>query len=192
MNRMMRRTAIFAVLWALVAGVSFAGIRLEVGALLGTRTVRSAAIKEVYGNGTMFFPYAAIHAWKGLFLGAGYEGGYSKTGAIGIYDETATLKVTGFEFFAGYEQAVGMISPFLRAGYGSYSFRQSVNSAIHEANIIDSTKGTFVLAGGLKLSLSGSLSLVGEAKYVPLKVKPLDSEVDLGGMRYSAGLCLKF
>jgi len=189
---MMRKTVLFAVLLSFASGAAFAGIRLEVGALLGSRTVQDAAIKEVYGNGTVFFPYAAVHAWKGLFLGAGYEGGYSKSGPIGIYGETARLKITGFEFFAGYEHAVGMLSPFLRAGYGSYSYRQSIESALHEGNIIDSSKGTIVIAGGLKMNLSGSLSLVGEAKYVPLKVQPLDSEVDLGGMRYSAGLGMKF
>jgi len=192
MNREMKRCALFLVLLAAMGSAVFPAIHVEAGALFGTRSVNDADIKAVYGNGTVFFPYAAVYLWKGLFIGAGYEGGYSKSGKIGIYEESTTLKVTGVEFFAGCQFSVGMVSPFLRAGYGSYSYKQVIDSPYHTGGGVDKTKGTVVLAGGLKLILAGNFFLAGEVRSVPLKVMLYEGEVDLGGTRFTAGMGLKF
>ena len=40
--------------------------------------------------------------------------------------------------------------------------------------------------------MTEGLYLSGEVKYVPLKVKPFDEEVDLGGLRYLLGLGYAF
>jgi len=97
------------------------------------------------------------------------------------------------EVFVGYQFSVGMVSPFLRAGYGSYSFKQVIDSPFHTEDGVDKTQGTVTLAGGLKLlSLTGHFFLAGEVRYVPLKVTPYKVEVDLGGMRFTAGMGLKF
>jgi hypothetical protein len=192
MNREMKRCALFLVLLAAMGSAVFPAIHVEAGALFGTRSVNDADIKAVYGNGTVFFPYAAVYLWEGLFVGAGYEGGYSKSGKIGIYEESTTLKVTGMEFFAGCQFSVGMVSPFLRAGYGSYSYKQVIDSPYHTGGGVDKTKGTVVLAGGLKLILSGNFFLAGEVRSVPLKVMLYEDEVDLGGTRFTAGMGLKF
>ena len=192
MNRGMKRCALFLVLVAAMGSVAFPAIHIEAGALFGTRSVNSADIKAVYGDGTVFFPYAAVYLWEGLFVGAGYEGGYSKSGKTGIYEESTTLKVTGMEFFVGYQFSVGMVSPFLRAGYGSYSTKQVIDSPYHTGDGVDKTKGTVVLAGGLKLFLTGNFFLAGEVRSVPLKVMPYEDEIDLGGTRFTAGIGLKF
>jgi len=192
MNRGMKRCAPFLVLLAAMGSAAFPAIHIEAGALFGTRSVRNADIKAVYGDGMVFFPYAAVYLWEGLFVGAGYEGGYSKSGKTGIYEESTTLKVTGMEFFAGYQFSVGMVSLFLRAGYGSYSTKQVIDSPYHTGDGVDKTKGTVVLAGGLKLFLTGNFFLAGEVRSVPLKVMPYEDEIDLGGTRFTAGIGLKF
>ena len=192
MNGRMKRCALFLVFLAAMGSLAFPAIHIEAGALFGMRSVRDADIRAVYGNGTVFFPYAAVCLWEGLFVGAGYEGGYSKSGKTGIYDESSTLKVTGMEFFVGYQFSVGMISVFIRSGYGSYSTKQVIDSPYHAGEEIDQTKGTIVLAGGLKLFLTGNFFLAGEVRSVPLKVTPYEDEVDLGGTRFTAGLGLKF
>lgn len=88
------------------------------------------------------------------------------------------------EVFVGYQFSVGMVSPFLRAGYGSYSFKQVIDSPFHTEDGVDKTQGTVTLAG--------HFFLAGEVRYVPLKVMPYKVEVDLGGMRFTAGMGLKF
>ena len=189
----MKHCLIFIVLLAAMRSAAFPAIHVEAGVLFGTRSVNNADIKAVYGSGTVFFPYAAVHLWKGFFVGVGYEGGYSRSGKIGIYKEPTTLKVTGMEVFVGCQFSVGMVSPFLRAGYGSYSFKQVIDSPFHTEDRVDKTQGTVTLAGGLKLlSLTGHFFLAGEVRSVPLKVMLYEDKVDLGGTRFTAGVGLKF
>ena len=192
MNLMMKRTALVLILLVALGGVAMATIRFEVGALGGTRTVNSADIKAVYGNGMVYFPYLAVHVWKGLFFGAGYEGGYSRKGMIGIYEEPTTLRVAGFEAFVGYEIGAGSVSPYIKAGYARYSYKQTIESPFVGDQAVNANTWTPTLGGGLKISLSPNFFMAGEVRFVPLKVKPYEDEVDLSGMRYTAGFGLKF
>ena len=192
MNLKMRKTALGLAFWAALVGTSLAAVHFEVGALAGTRTVNSANIKAVYGNGLIYFPYLAVHAWKGLFVGVGYDGGYSRKGIIGIYEEPTALRVGGFEAFVGYEIEAGTVSPYVKAGFARYSYRQTIESPFIGALAVDAKKWTPTFGGGLKIFLSGTFFLAGEIRFVPLKVKPFEDEVDLGGMRYTAGFGLKF
>jgi hypothetical protein len=160
---------------------------------LGLRTVNSSDIKDVYGNGTCCFPYVALNPWRGLIVGAGYEFGYSRSGKIGIYEEDTTLEVSGFEVFAGYQFPLEWMTPYVLAGYGSFSYKQTVDSPA--AKDVNATHGTLFFAGGARFHpLKGikGLFLSGELKIVPLKVQPYDEEVDLGGMRLTIGLGCTF
>jgi hypothetical protein len=53
---------------------------------------------------------------------------------------------------------------------------------------VDGTKSTFSGSAGIKFYPIKTLFLVIEARYVPLKVKPLEEEVDLGGLRLEGGI----
>ena len=188
----MKKTALGLALLTALGGMSLAAVRFEIGVLGGTRTVSDAEIKTVYGNGMVYYPYLALHAWKGLFAGAGYEGGYTRKGTIGIYGETSTLRVDGFEAFIGYEIKAGTVTPYLKAGYALFSYKQTIESPFIGDRAVNARTWTPTFGGGLKLSLSGSLFAAGEIRFVPLKVKPYEDEVDLGGVRYTAGFGLKF
>lgn len=192
MNVMMRRIALGLVLLAALGGLARAAIRIEIGALGGTRTVNSADIKTVYGNGMVYYPYLAVHVWKGLFVGAGYEGGYLRKGTIGIYGEPTTLRVVGLEGFVGFEIKIRTVSPFIKVGYARYSYKQTLDSLFIGDRAANGNKMAPTIGGGLKLSVSGALYVAGEVRFVPLKVTPFEDQVDLGGMRYMAGLGLKF
>jgi len=48
------------------------------------------------------------------------------------------------------------------------------------------------LAAGTRFYATRGLFLAAEIKYVPLKVKPLTEEVDLGGMRLALGIGYTF
>lgn len=183
----MKRTALLLILLGLPAWCLQA-VDLDIGLMYGSRSVKDADVKEVYGNGSAFFPYASIGFWKGLFAGIGYEGGYDRAGKIGLYQEDSSLKVTGLELFAGYRFDLGKVSPYVKLGLGNYSYAQSVSGAPK----FDENKSALTLAGGARYYPVKGLFLAGEVKYVPLKVRPLTEEVDLGGLRLAAGIGYSF
>lgn len=165
---------------------------LRVGCALGTRSVDDERLREAYGPGTVYFPYAALSFWKGAAVGAGLETGYSKEANLGLYKEASSLKIQGFEIFALYQVKFDALHPYLKAGYGFYSYSQTLDSPIAPLFKVDARQGAPILAGGFNLHMTEGLYLSGEVKYVPLKVKPFDEEVDLGGLRYLLGLGYAF
>jgi opacity protein-like surface antigen len=177
----------------LVLCASARAVEVFGGVQAGLRTVSDPEIKNVYGNGLVFFPNLAVNLWKGVFVGAGYELGYSRSGTIGLFEEETTLKVSGFEFFAGYQMPLGMVTPYILGGVGMFSYKQTVDSPA--AQDVDDSQVTFLVALGAKVHpvpRFKSVFLVFEFKYIPLSVKPLDESVDLGGMRLTGGLGFSF
>ena len=176
----------------LILPVAVYAIDFSFGFQAGLRTVNDPNIKEVYKNGVCYFPYAAANLYKGFTIGAGYEFGYSRDGKIGIYEEATTLKVTGIEAFVGYEYSLPMVTPYVFVGFGSFSYTQTVVSP--SAQNFDKTQSTFFVAGGVKVYPMKNLYISAEVKYVPLKVKPIEDEVevDLGGLRLMGGLGFSF
>jgi hypothetical protein len=183
----MKKTITFALLLGLLT-MGMQAVKLDVGILYGSRSVKDADIKDVYGNGSAYFPYLAVNVWKGLSFGLGYEGGYDRDGKIGLYQEDSNLKVAGLEFFAAYRLELGNLSPYLKLGFGSYAYKQVVSNVTK----VDDKKSAVNLAVGIRFYVIKGLFLAAEAKYVLLKVKPIEEEVDLTGMRLSAGVGYTF
>ncbi len=172
--------------WQQAMAISF-----QAGAFYGQRQIVEVEIKNVYGQGSIYFPYLAF-VFKGLIIGAGYEGGYSKNGLIGLFKEKTNLKITGYEIFTGYEFKLKVLSPYLRVGYGYYAYKQTIESEYLSDFKVDEKKGAPLAAVGLKIFPLKNIFLAAEIKYVPLKVKPLDRQVDLSGFRYLAGAGFSF
>ena len=164
----------------------------EAGGDFGIRTANDSQIRDTYRNGIFFFPYLAFNFWRGLFVGAGYEGGFSRKAIIGLYEESSSLKVSGIEFFIGYELKIKFFSPYLRIGYGSFAYKQTIDSPYVKEYKVDAKKSTLTLDGGIKLYPVKYLFLAAEVKYLPLKVKPYEEEVDLGGLRYGGRVGFTF
>jgi opacity protein-like surface antigen len=183
----MKKIILLVILLSLAA-LGLQAMRLDLGLLYSGRTVKDAAIKDVYGNGGVYYPYAALNVWKGLSFGLGYEGGYDRDGKIGLYQEDTNFTVSGLELFAAYRLELGKFSPYLRLGFGSYAYKQVVSNVTK----VDDTKSGLNLAAGLRYYVSKGLFLAAEAKYVPLKVSPLEEEVDLSGLRFGAGIGYTF
>jgi len=155
----------------------------------GLRTVNDSEIKDVYGNGLSLFPYLAVNPWKGLLAGVGYDLGYSKSGTIGIYNESTSLKISGLQVFVGYQYPISFLTPYALLGIGAYSYKQTVASPVYTG--FSAKKSTFFFAVGTKASplkaLPGLFFNV-EIKYIALSVKPYDEKVDLGGMSLALGV----
>lgn len=180
-----------AILFLILAGVlalALPAVKFDAGLLYSARTVSDDEIQDVYGNGGVFSPFAAVNVWQGLSLGLSYEGGYSREGRIGLYQEDSSLKVGGVEFFALYRRDFGKLSPYAKLGIGSYSYQQVVSGVTK----VDDSKMAPSLAAGLRYAATKGLFLAAELKYVPLKVNPLGEEVDLSGLRFGAGVGYTF
>lgn len=169
---------------------SATAFNFELYCLYGIQTVNNNDIKNIYGNGRIYSPCVWLDLWKGISMGAGYEGGYSKDGHIGIYEEPTNLKMNGIDFFVGYQIKSKHFSIFVKGGYGIYYYKQYVDNPELPFKV-DSKKGTFILGGGLKLFPINNLFVIAEVKYVPLKVRPFEDEIDLGGIRALGGLGLR-
>ncbi|HUM79761.1 MAG TPA: outer membrane beta-barrel protein [Candidatus Saccharicenans sp.] len=170
-----------------------AGIKpkIEAGLSFGLRTLNNSELKDVYGQGTNFFPSVTL-IWKGLMFGGGYEAGFKRDGLIGIYEEPAELTVKGGEIFAGYQLMLRNIAPYIKVGLGFYSYKQVVESEYVSDYPVDGNKTGLIVAGGIKYFPLKRLFISAEVKYGSLKVKPYDLEVDLGGLRLNGGLGFSF
>lgn len=164
---------------------------LQVGQFGGLRQVADAEIKKVYGPGLIHFSFAELDL-NGIIMGAGYEGGYSKKGMIGLFNEPTTLTMHGYEIYVGYQIKLRSFVPYCKAGFGSYSYKQTIESAYLTAFKVDHKQRAPLVAAGLKVFPGKHIFLAAEIKYVPLKVKPFEEEVDLSGLRWLAGLGFSF
>jgi hypothetical protein len=185
------RKAILAVIAIFGLGTLGYAFELGLGFQYGLRTVADSKIKDVYGNGAAYFPSLRLGVWKGLEVGTGYEGGYKRNGLIGLYQEKTTLQVTGYEVFAGYGYRINIVEPYVRLGYGFYAYKQTIESSYIPFKVDDKKSGV-TLAAGLRVYPWAGAYLSLEAKFVPLKVKPIDEEVDLSGWRLALGVGYSF
>ena len=180
-------TIVIAAWTAIPAGA----VLFDIGGLYGLRTVSDSDIKSTYGSGLVYYPFVHF-VYKGLLVGGGYEGGYKKEGRIGLFDEKTTLQVQGFEVFVGYQVALGPVTPYIKAGYASFSYKQTIDNPALSGFKVDHKASTFTVGGGLKVRPIPNLFIIAEGRFVPLKVKPYDDEVDLGGFRLQGGFGISF
>jgi opacity protein-like surface antigen len=161
----------------------------EIGVLGAWRTVADEQIKDTYGSGgVIFFPYLALGLSPKLSVGVGYEAGYKKTAQLGIFQESATLSVQGFEIFANYHFTQENIIPYLHFGVGFYSFKQEVDSTY--VDTVEEKMVAMTVGGGVKYFLGGGFFAGVEIKYVPMEIKPSTIAVNMGGIR--AGIHIGF
>jgi hypothetical protein len=189
----MRRPVLLAALLLALVPVARAspraGIGLRAGAWYGLQQVNDAKINGVYGKteAYVFLPYLEARFGPGWTLGAGYEFGYDRNGLIGPYDYTTRLRMSGINILAGYEFRTKSVAVFAQAGLGLYSYTQTIDNPNVTDMPVDARKTTVLAAAGIKYYPADVIFLAFEARYVPLKVKPYDVAVDLGGWRFAVG-----
>lgn len=171
--------------------VSADKLTLDFGCTFGLRTLNNSDLKQIYSNGTNIYPSLNLNM-HGLIIGIAYETGFKREGVIGIYQEPASLSVSGPEFFLGYELDLGKFAPYIKAGYGLYSYNQKISSEYLADFPVKGTKGGISFGGGFKIFPIKKLFISVEARYNQVKVKPYDVEVDVGGLKLNGGLGLRF
>jgi hypothetical protein len=183
----MKKAILFLIVLIFLAFRLYA-IQIDVGVSYGPRQINDSKIKDTYGNGFVFYPSFSLGLWRGIFVGIGYEGGYSKSGKIGIYNDPTTLKMSGIEFFLGYQRRIKSFVPFIKIGGGSFSYKQTFSSSYLKDFEVDNKKWAIIFSAGVRIIVFKGAYLSGEIKYIPLTVKPFEEEVDLGGMRFLVGI----
>jgi hypothetical protein len=169
-----------------------AGVGLRFGAWYGPQKINDAKIRAVYGETETFLPYLELEIGRGWTIGAGYELGYDRKGLIGPYDYPTTLRMTGWNACLGYELRLKSLALFGRAGLGLYDYKQTIENPNVTDMPVDARQTGGVFAAGLNYYVADVFYIGLEARYVLLKVKPYESEVDLGGWRFAAGAGFAF
>lgn len=149
-------------------------------------------VKSVYGGGFIINPSIAAGLSPYFSVKAGWEGGYQQDAEIGLYNESSTLYLNAWEISGifRYPEWAPFI-PFIEAGLGSYGCLQEIDSDFIRKKV-DRHRISYFAAAGVSYVLGSRIFLLAEFKYVPLKVRPFDIEVDLTGYRMLAGIGYRF
>jgi opacity protein-like surface antigen len=160
----------------------------------GYRHLNDPNLGEIYGDGYVFEPYVRYSVPRLLTLELAYEGGYKKNGPVGLFQEDSTLNVSGFQLAAVVPVPIlriRRVSTYFKVGIAYYFYKQDIDSEFIRQQV-DHTKWTTVIGVGMSFHLFRGLFLTFEYKSIPLRVKPFDINVDLGGSRIIFGLGYQF
>lgn len=178
---------IIFLLLLIVRIVPAAGTDLELTLKYGSRQINGANIKEIYGNGYVFLPSVRVSVFPNFSIQAAYEGGYKKSGPVGLYQDESTLRISGLEISTILWYRLSSFKPYVQLGGGYYFYRQDVDNDFVRFQV-DHKKVGFILGGGVDIDLYKSLFFSLEIKYVQLEVQPFNVPVDLSGIRILGGI----
>ncbi|MCX7974641.1 MAG: hypothetical protein N3B16_09105, partial [Candidatus Aminicenantes bacterium] len=112
---------------------------------------------------------------------------FSKKGKMTFTQEETTLKIMPVGFGLSLELGLGLISPYTHLGVGYFRYEESnVLGRIKKNNV------GYVGQIGLLIKTIGPIYLDLFGQYSSCKVKPLELEADLGGLKAGVGLGLQF
>jgi opacity protein-like surface antigen len=184
----MKRT-IPVILMMLLCAASLSAGQLQVGLLGGLRTVADSSFSDVYGSGLAITPFAAYEFSKGISLGAAWTLGYSKEKPVGVLLDPSEFRMSAIELFGKYRISAGKVDPYFKAGIAITSYSQKIPLAGVD---FSKTAAGLLLGAGVGLPLAGSVSLLREIDYTVLSVTPLETKVNLGGLRFQVGASYSF
>jgi len=187
----MIRTALLAA-FLLASAVPAPARTWEASLTGGYRTLKDAALRDIYGNGFVVTPAVSLAVSKTLRVGAEYELGYVKSADIGLFEDPSTLKVRGGHLFIQYGERSGRLQPFLKLGAGLYAYAFDVQVPYQPAVRVSESDVSFFFGAGLRALLTRRLFAAAELKYAALWVGSSDDQVDLGGIRILLGVGYEF
>lgn len=166
-----------------------AGQAVEIGAgvKFGYRTLKNPSFQDIYGGGYVINPFIMFSPFNLLNVEFSYEGGYKRAGKVGIFQEESILKINGWEMSGLIRPRIGKIRPYLKLGIGYYFYKQDIESEFVRLKV-DHHKMAFISGAGVNITFFNGAFLGVEVKYVSIKVRPYDINVDLSGIRYLVSL----
>jgi hypothetical protein len=183
-------SSLMIIFFALVLPASAADFNLTVRA--GYLQPTEPPAKSVYGAGFIINPSLSVEISPYFSIQAAWEGGYQRSADIGLYQESSNLilnawELSGIFHYPGWKPLV----PYVKAGLISCGYRQDIDSAFIR-RAVNHRSLSYSAAAGLKYYAGSNVFFLAELKYVPLKVRPFDVEVDLTGYRVLAGIGYRF
>jgi opacity protein-like surface antigen len=134
--------------------------------------------KTVYGNGPVYGGEFRLHI-RGRFY-ISLEGGYfKKTGKLTVTQDPTTMTVFPIDAMVVFHALSGYIMPYVGAGGATCKYT--------EKNVIGKVNEWgygFAVCGGITAHWR-SIGIDARVKYSSVKVKPLEDDVNLGGLTFS-------
>jgi len=134
--------------------------------------------KTVYGSGPVYGGEFRLHVKGGFYLAL--EGGYfKKTGKLTVTQDPTTMTIFPIDAMAVFHALSGHIMPYVGAGAAACQYT--------EKNIIGKVNEWgygFAVCGGVTARWR-SIGIDARVKYGSVKVKPLEDDVNLGGLTFS-------
>ncbi len=175
-------------LGVLALAVAASASRWEGGMLYGTRGLKNADLRGIFGGGASYSLFVAARISEGGWVGISYEGGFDREARVGLFGDLFQLNVVGVEVFYRREWKVGAFSPYVKIGPGIASYKIHIDSPFLTAYNVKGNDISFAIAFGLKALVLQRIFLAGELKYGVLWIDPYDDKVDLGGFRAQIGV----
>ncbi len=145
-----------------------------------------SAFKDIYGKGTTYGVEAGLK--MGNFFGFWVAAeNFSKKGKMTFTLEETSLKIMPLSAGISFEFPFGLATPYLRLGIGYFHYEEN--------NILGQVKKSnvgYMGQAGLMLRIVSPVFIDLFANYSSCKVKPLDLEADLGGLKAGLGVGLQF
>jgi hypothetical protein len=168
--------------------------QFSLGLTAGYRYLNDVSLGEIYGDGYVYEPYIRYNPSFSYGVELSYEGGYKKSAPIGLFQEDSALSVSGLQLSG----IVGVpllrirnVRTYFKIGIGYYFYKQDISSEFVRYQV-DHKKWTAIIGAGMNVNLFRGLYLSAEVKSVPLRVRPFDINVDLGGIRILFGIGYQF
>lgn len=162
------------------------GLQIRALASYGLRSMKDQKVRNIYGQSGVYGFNLSLVFLRNFLIGGGYEGGYKADALIGNYLEESSLSLRGLEIFGGLRLKYSDLETFMVAGLAHYAYRQQVKSNF--APEVKAEKTAPFLAVGLNYFLFRGFFFSGRLKFQPLKVNPVENEVDLGGWSMTVGV----
>jgi opacity protein-like surface antigen len=193
MKKIMKKWGVLVPLMILFAQAGYADW-FTLGLNGGFRNLNDPTLGEIYGDGYVYEPYVRYSLPRFAVLELAYEGGYKKNAPIGLFQEDSTLNVSGFQLSAIVPIPIFRIrrmTTYFKVGLAYYFYKQDIDSEFVRKEV-DHTKWTTVIGAGASFYVFRNLFLTFEYKSIPMRVRPFDINVDLGGTRLMFGIGYQF
>jgi len=179
----MKKMALIGLMVLTASSSAFSFIVLEVKGQYFSPSER--AFRDTYGAGWMAEGEIAIRLFRGLELWAG-GGSYSKKGQLTFTGEQTTLTIQPLGGGFRYRVTSGKVSGYAGVGVSYYRYKES-----NPIGDVSKNSVGYVGKAGVYFRILPGLLLDLNLGYSYCKMKPVDSEINIGGIAAGAGLAIE-
>ena len=142
--------------------------------------------KDIYGSGMSYGGEISINLWKWIAFWAGGDY-YSKNGTTTFTEEETKIRIVPFYAGIKFQLKRSSINPYAGFGLGYFQYKET-----NPIGKVEKSDLGYIGQVGCLFKIFGSLFIDIKGSYSYCKVKPVDIEANLGGLRIGAGLGFEF